>query len=132
MTQVQMALSQHDQERLCARVERKLAGRRISRAVVRAAVEQVSGAIYSSGTPQSQPDVVVVMSAASTPDMASRLSQHLTARGVVPVAQRRGQQGRFTVVVLQLHANDVDAVREAGNALGFATAGHMAASELTV
>ena len=126
-----MALSQDDREALTARVERKLAGRRISRDAIRATVEQVCSAMDSSGTPVPKPDVIVVMSAASTPDLASRLRQRLERDGVRLVETGVATVGRHTVCAVGVGTGDEAAVRAVCREFGWALSGAVQASELS-
>ena len=126
-----MALSQHDREALSDRVERKLAGRRIPREAMRAAVEQVCSAIDSSGTPESEPDVVLVMSAPSTPDIASRVRERLDKAGIKPLETGVGSAGRYAVCAVRVRARDEAGVRAAATALALSMAAPIASSELT-
>lgn len=126
-----MALSPHDREALSVRVERKLAGRRIPREAIRAAVEHVCSAIDSSGTTESDPDVVLVMSAPSTPDLASRLRRRLEAEGVAPLESGIGAAGRFTVCTLRVRSTDEPRLRRIADALGLSISGRIDTSELT-
>jgi len=125
-----MALSHHDREALTARVERKLAGRRISRDAIRATVEQVCSALDSSGTPLPNPDVVVVMSAASTPDLGSRLRQRLDRDGVRLVDAGVATVGRHTVCAVRIAAADGEAVRAACHASGWTVSDTLPCAEL--
>jgi hypothetical protein len=131
LTQVQMALSQHDREALSDRVERKLAGRRIPREAIRAAVEQVCSAIDSSGTPESEPDVVLVMSAPSTPDIASRIRHRLNQAGIKPMETGTGSAGRYAVCAMRVLTRDEAGVRAAAADLGLSIAAPIDTSELT-
>ena len=125
-----MSLSLHDREALTTRVERKLAGRRISRDTIRATVEQVCSALDSSGTTLPNPDVLVVMSAASTPDLASRLRQRLEKDGVRLVESGVATVGRHTVVAIQVAATDEAAVRAACQQSGWFVSHSLLLSEL--
>ena len=124
-----MAWSQHDREALTARVERKLAGRHISRDAIRATVEQVCSAMDSSGTPAPEPDVLVVMSAASTPDLASRLRQRLEQEGVRPVETGVATAGRFTVCAVRLRTCDAALVRAVARDAGWEASDLFSAAE---
>ncbi|MEP7346864.1 MAG: hypothetical protein ABI877_16445 [Gemmatimonadaceae bacterium] len=129
MTRVQMVLSQHDREALTARVERKLAGRRISHDAIRATVEQVCSAMDSSGIPVPKPDVIVVMSAASTPDLASRLRHRLERDGVHVAETGVATAGRHTVCALRIAGSDEAAVRAIGQEFGWAFSDAIPAAE---
>ena len=123
-----MAWSQQDREALSARVERKLAGRHITRDAIRATVEQVCSAMDSSGTPAPEPDVIVVMSAASTPDLASRLRQRLERDGVPVVETGIATAGRHTVCAIRVRTSDEARVRHVAQEFGWAASDVIPAS----
>src|ERR1044071_9901431 len=100
-----MALSQHDRKSLLARVERKLADRinggEVSRDTLRATIERVCSTVNSSGTPVEELNALVVLSAISTPDLASRVRRRLAVAGDGDAALSDvgvATVGRFTVV----------------------------------
>jgi hypothetical protein len=126
-----MALSEHDREALTARVERKLAGRHISRDAIRATVEQVCSAMDSLGTPAPEQDVIVVMSALSTPDLASRLRLRLEREGVCLLETGVATVGRHTVCAVRLRRSDDASVRSVAREFGWAASDAVPASELS-
>ncbi len=125
-----MALSLHDREDLTARVEQKLAMHRISRDAIRATVDQVCSAMDSSGTPVPEPGVIVVMSAASTPDLASRLRLRLERDGVRVAETGVATVGRHTVCAIRVPDGDEPAVRAIAKEFGWALSDSVSASEL--
>lgn len=125
-----MALSLRERDALAGLVEQKLSGRRYSREHIRAVVEQVCSALGSSGKPATGEDVVIVLSAASTPDLGSRLRQALTEHDIVPGGAALASSGRHTVAALQLKACDVAACLGLARSLGCHRATPLAMSEL--
>jgi hypothetical protein len=121
-----MALSQHDRESLYRRVERRLAGRLadgdISRDTLRAAIDRVSAAVSSSGTPVQEQNALVVLSAVSTPDLASRARRCLAGvsdAAVAPLDTGAATVGRYTVVVMRVASGVRDRVLEAAGREGW-------------
>lgn len=125
-----MALSQQDREALTVRVERKLAGRRISREAIRATVEQVCSTLDSPVPPATEPDVIVVMSAPSTPDLASRLRHRLERDGVQLTDVGVATAGRHTVCVVRVSAGVASAVQAVAEGFGWAVAETVSGAEL--
>ena len=121
-----MALSQDDRESLLARIERRLASRLaggdISRDTLRAAIERVCSAVSSSGTPDQEQHALVVLSAISTPDLASRARRRLaegSGAAVVPLDSGAATVGRFTVVVMRVMSSARERVLEAARQEGW-------------
>ena len=111
-----MSLTQHDRRSLAERVARRVAGYGIPRRAVESAVEQVAAALERSDAPAG-PELVAAFTAASAPDLASRLRRALAERGVTPSALATASAGRHTVVTVSV-ASDRAALEQAASAAG--------------
>ena len=104
-----MALT-HDMRRaLAERVQRRVEGRGIPRQVIEDAVSRVGDALdqlspASTSDAQRVP-IVAVFTAASAPDLGSRVRAALQAESVAPLAMGSGTSGRHTVATVRLAAN---------------------------
>jgi hypothetical protein len=121
-----MALSQGERESLLQRVERRLARRLadgdISRDTLRATIERVAAAVDSSGIPVQEQNALVVLSAISTPDLASRARRCLAGvsdAGVAPSELGAATVGRFTVVAMRVSSGARDRLLEAARREGW-------------
>ncbi|MGI9076291.1 MAG: hypothetical protein ACR2G6_03035 [Gemmatimonadaceae bacterium] len=104
------------------RVERRVAGRGISRGLIESTVRQVVAAlpVSTAGSPaEREAELVVAVSARSTPDLASRMRRLLDAERVPIIAMGVGQSGQHTVVTLQLSAQARSAVERLVEQLGY-------------
>jgi len=97
-----MVLTQDIRGPLADRVERKLAGRRIKRAVIDAAVERVVAALATAPATPNDDALVMALSAASLPDLASRVSAAFARGGVVPFEMAHARAGRHAVVTVRI------------------------------
>jgi hypothetical protein len=102
---VPMKLSQGERDALVLRVEERLGGRGVDRADVRWAVDRVLARLVLPDESPATPSEVFALSAASMPDLSSRVREQLTRMGVAHCESGTATAGRFTVVTL--HAHDV-------------------------
>ena len=123
-----MVLSHAERDDLIARVERKLARRRVPGAVVADAVDRVVRALAEREPAPPAPRVpaesaertmtVAAVSADSMPDLASRLRRALATAGASIGELGSATEGRHTVVTLELENGQSDALRAAVAQLG--------------
>ena len=104
-----MALT-HDMRRaLAERVQRRVEGRGIPRHVIEDAVARVGDALdqLSPASPSdaSRAPIVAVFTAASAPDLGSRVRAALQAESVAPLAMGSSTSGRHTVATVRLAAD---------------------------
>ncbi len=96
-----MKLSQHERDALVLRVEERLGGRGADRADVRWAVDRVLARLVLPDESPATPSEVFALSAASMPDLPSRVREHLTRLGAAQYESGTATAGRFTVVTLR-------------------------------
>jgi hypothetical protein len=96
-----MKLSQRDRSALISRVEQRLGGRAVSRAAVRAVVDQVLSGLALPDESPSQNHVVFALTAESMPDLASRVRQRLTVAGAESLESGTATAGRYTVATIR-------------------------------
>ena len=104
---------------LIQRVARKVSGHGITRRSIEGAVDRVLAALpadVAAGTPNSPP--LVVLAAASSPDLASRARRVLERHGARVADMGVGSSGRHTVVTVQLTAPGGSAAELAAAELG--------------
>ena len=110
-----MALTHDTRRALAERVQRKVEGRGISRQVIEDAVARVSDALDQQSSAASRDavsgSIVAVFTAASAPDLSSRIRAALMAEAVTPQAIGSGTSGRHTVATVRL-AGDARAAAE--------------------
>jgi hypothetical protein len=112
-----MALT-HDMRRaLAERVQRRVEGRGIPRQVIEDAVTRVGDALdrlspTSLGVVDRAP-IIAVFTAASAPDLGSRVRAALQAESVTPLAMGSGTSGRHTVATVRLAADAQSAAERA-------------------
>ena len=111
-----MVVSPAEHEELVRRVTERVAHRRVDGALVRSVVDRVVGALVTRDEPAVAGTAVVVVSAESMPDLASRLRAAL--RSVELKGAAVASEGRHTVVVAQVDAAGMDSVRIAAQAIG--------------
>ena len=99
-----MARRQEIRRTLAERVQRRVAGRGISRRTIDVAVERVLGALETAPTAVTTPesDVVAAFTSPSAPDLGSRVRQALEREGVLASALGSATSGRHTVVTVRL------------------------------
>ena len=101
-----MALTHDTRRALAERVQRKVEGRGIPRQAVDDAVARVSDALdQRSSAPAGdvhRSTIVAVFTAASAPDLGSRVRSALQSEAVTPVGIGSGTVGRHTVVTVRL------------------------------
>jgi hypothetical protein len=111
-----MVVSPAEHEELVRRVTERVAHRRVDGALVRSVVDRVVGALATRDVAPVRGRAVVVVSAESMPDLASRL------RAALPSVELQGaavaREGRHTVVVAHVDAAGMDSVRIAAQAIG--------------
>ena len=119
-----MSLTQHDRRSLAERVAKRVAGHGIPRRAVESAVEHVAAALSRSESPvagaaeaTSGPELVAAFTAASAPDLASRVRRVLADRGITPSGLATATAGRHTVVTLAVAA-DRAALEQVATAAG--------------
>ena len=115
-----MVLSLSERDDLIARVERRLARRRVHRTIIADAVDRVASALASrdEGTVAPTPGAIVAVSADSMPDLASRLRGALAAHGGSIGELGSATEGRHTVVTLLLGRDQEGIVEKAATDLG--------------
>jgi hypothetical protein len=117
--QVVMALTHDTRRALAERVQRKVEGRGISRQVIEDAVARVGDALdRQSSAPSLGADagsIVAVFTAASAPDLSSRIRAALMAEAVTPLAIGSGTSGRHTVATVRLASDARTAAERAAN-----------------
>jgi len=128
-----MVLSSSDRDDLVRRVANTLARTAVRPAVIRDAVDRTLGALPDVRLPsphdraatrthaesEAPPvHVTAIVSAASRPDLASRLRQHLSQAGVSIGQLATAHEGRHTVVVLRLERERASTLRAAAETLG--------------
>ena len=101
-----MALTHDTRRALAERVQRKVEGRGISRQVIEDAVARVADALDQQSSASSRDaesgSIVAVFTAASAPDLSSRIRAALMAEAVTPLAIGSGTAGRHTVATVRL------------------------------
>ena len=101
-----MALTHDTRRALAERVQRKVEGRGISRQVIEDAVARVADALDQQWSTSSRDaesgSIVAVFTAASAPDLSSRIRAALMAEAVTPLAIGSGTAGRHTVATVRL------------------------------
>ena len=113
-----MVVSQAEREELIRRVTRRVTGRPAADALVRGAVDRVVAALEARPAALAPAgERVVVITAASTPDLASRLQAAIGDRGVLR-GPAVASEGRHTVVVGRVAAGQLEAVRAAAERVG--------------
>jgi hypothetical protein len=102
--QVVMALRQEIRRTLAERVQRRVAGRGISRRAIDIAVDRVLGAIETAPASVASPvpEVVAAFTSPSAPDLGSRVRRALEREGVPASALGSATSGRHTVVTVRL------------------------------
>ena len=104
-----MALTHDTRRALAERVQRKVEGRGISRQVIEDAVARVGDALgRQSSAPSRDADsrsIVAVFTAASAPDLSSRIRAALMAEAVTPLGIGSATSGRHTVATVRLADN---------------------------
>lgn len=124
-----MVLSSSERDDLVERVERTLERSRVrarvprvSRAVIRDAVDRTLGALpavmHATEAAVSSGEGTAVLAAVSTPDLASRVRRAMEQAGHKVSALATATEGRYTVVTLQLPLAAAAQVRAAAQALG--------------
>lgn len=112
-----MALTHDTRRALAERVQRKVEGRGISRQVIDDAVARVSDALdQQSSAPSRDADagsIVAVFTAATAPDLSSRIRAALMAEAVTPLAIGSSTSGRHTVATVRLAADARDRAERA-------------------
>ena len=101
-----MALTHDTRRALAERVQRKVEGRGISRQIIEDAVARVGDALDQQSSASSRDadasSIVAVFTAASAPDLCSRIRAALMVEAVTPLAIGSGTSGRHTVVTVRL------------------------------
>jgi hypothetical protein len=110
-----MVVSPADHEELVRRVTQRVAHRRVDGALVRSVVDRVVGALATRDVPAAGGRVVVV-SADSMPDLASRLRAGLRSVELQELAV--ASEGRHTVVVARVDSAGMESVRTVAQAIG--------------
>lgn len=103
-----MALTHDTRRALAERVQRKVEGRGISRQVIDDAVARVGDALDQESSASSRDvsrSIVAVFTAASAPDLSSRIRAALMAEAVTPLAIGSATSGRHTVATVRLAAD---------------------------
>jgi hypothetical protein len=116
-----MVLSPTERDDLIARVERKLARRRLPHAIIADAVDRVAGALAAreGGVGAEQRSMrLVAVCADSMPDLASRLRRALASAGTSIGELGSATEGRHTVVTLEVEDGQSDALQSAVAQLG--------------
>lgn len=117
-----MPFSQSDREFLIARVQQKLTTRRASRCAIAEVVDHVAARLdlpdESVATVTTSSMCVVAVSAASVPDLASRVRAHLAPEGIASVEHGTATVGRHTVVVMRIAETELARVEAVAAALG--------------
>jgi hypothetical protein len=116
-----MALTHDTRRALAERVQRKVEGRGISRQVIEDAVARVGDALDEQSSASSRDadsrSIVAVFTAASAPDLSSRIRAALMAEAVTPLAIGSGTSGRHTVTTVRLAGDARAAAERAANRL---------------
>lgn len=121
-----MVWSSSERDDLVQRVERTLersrSRARVSREVIRDAVDRTLGAlpaaVRATEDAVSSGEGTAVLAAVSTPDLASRVRRAMEQAGLTVSALATATEGRYTVVTLQLPLAAAAQVRAAAQALG--------------
>ena len=129
-----MVMSPADRDELIRRVERKLGRSTVRPAVIHELVDRTLGALavnaadQLSVAPATRPPVsptvsppallTVVVTAASVPDLSSRLRRVLETHSIAMPAVASATVGRHTVVALRTPVANLDAIRTAAVSLG--------------
>jgi hypothetical protein len=99
-----MQFSQDDRRALIDRVERLAGGSTVSRATIASAVDRVLAGLVPHDESQEGETILVALSAASMPDLGSRVRQGLAREGVPAAEMGVATVGRHTVVTLRAPA----------------------------
>ena len=114
-----MAPGEDVRRALIQRVARKVSGHGITRRSIEGAVDRVLAALPADlEAPEPEPPQLVVLAAASSPDLASRARRVLDQHGARVVGIGAGSAGRHTVVTVQLGAPAGPALERAAAELG--------------
>ena len=99
-----MALTQDTRRTLAERIERKVAGRGISRAAIESAVDDVLAALPAAPEPGAaeQGALLGAFTSPVAPDLGSRVRQLLERDGVVLLGLGSATSGRHTVVTVRV------------------------------
>jgi hypothetical protein len=104
-----MALTHDIRLALAERVERRVEGRGIPRHVIDDAVSRVGDALDrlspAAETSVQRESIVAVFTAATAPDLGSRVRAALMAESVTPIAMGSSTSGRHTVATVRLAAD---------------------------
>jgi hypothetical protein len=116
-----MALTHDTRRALAERVQRRVAGRGISRQVIDDAVARVGDALEPL-SPASAGDlvagsIVAVFTAPSAPDLGSRVRAALHEESVSPLGMGTSTSGRHTVATVRLDASACSAAERAATRL---------------
>lgn len=108
-----MLVSPAEREELIRRVSRQVTGRNADAALVRGSVDRVIAALAA----REAPTQVVVVTAESMPDLASRLRAGVAEAQALRDAAV-ATEGRHTVLVARVETDKVAAVRQAAERIG--------------
>jgi hypothetical protein len=106
-----MALTHDARRALAERVQRRVEGRGIPRHVIEDAISRVADALDRQSLPSRSGDavsdaapgsIVAVFTAASAPDLGSRVRAALETESVSPLAMGSGTSGRHTVATVRV------------------------------
>jgi hypothetical protein len=119
-----MALTHDTRRALAERVQRKVEGRGISRQVIEDAVARVGDALDRQSSASSRDadtsSIVAVFTAASAPDLSSRVRAALMAEAVNPLAIGSSTSGRHTVATVRLAGESRAAAERAAKRISVA------------
>ncbi len=113
-----MMVSSSERDDLVRRVELKLGRTTVRAGLVRETVDRTLGALAEPGVPSEPVLATVVLTASSTPDLASRVRRGLAAHGVLLEAVGVATTGRHTVVVARCPISVESVMRSTASAIG--------------
>lgn len=113
-----MVFSSADRDALITRVEQKLGRTHVRRALIRDLVDRTLGALSVASADCTSTSVTVIVSAASVPDLASRLRRAAAQESVLVEGLASATEGRHTVVTMRVAAQQVGLLRAAADRIG--------------
>lgn len=117
-----MPLSLLERESVLAHIEERVVGRNIPRQITRAAVERVCSVFSTSEDRLEKPagggEILVALSAASMPDLASRVRRKTMATDITPADTEIGRIGRRSEIVRRRGAGHEPVLRRAAAIVG--------------
>ena len=113
-----MVFSSADRDELIKRVEHKLGRTHVRRALIGDVVDRTLGALAATSADCTSTSVTVIVSAASVPDLASRLRRAAEQESILVDGLSSATEGRHTVVTMRAAEQQVGVLRAAAERIG--------------